>query len=221
MMTDPATPREVEIKLEVDPADASRLAELPVFSGEGEHLRQISVYFDTPKSKLRRNGWVLRVRQTDGRFIQTIKRSGRSPIPVEREEWEEEVGGLKPDLKAIARTPLADLVKRRQFVQQRQTPWADGVAKVRGHVRGRGAVLPRRLEQVGPFVDPGQFGRFKMRPAALLRRAHCLARVHSAWLRRRLRSQPFPFDPQQNQFPLDGSFHAVQPLRNLPVRVAC
>jgi len=116
-MTDPAGPREVEIKLDIDPANASRLAELPSFSGDAEHQRQISVYFDTPKSKLRRNGWVLRVRQVDDRFVQTIKRSGPSPIPVDREEWEAEVGGLEPDLKAIAKTPLGDLVKPRQFNQ--------------------------------------------------------------------------------------------------------
>jgi triphosphatase len=116
-MTDPAGPREVEIKLDIDPANASRLAELPSFSGDAEHQRQVSVYFDTPKSKLRRNGWVLRVRQVGDRFVQTIKRSGPSPIPVDREEWEAEVGGLEPDLKAIAKTPLGDLVKPRQFNQ--------------------------------------------------------------------------------------------------------
>lgn len=116
-MADPAAPREIEIKLDIDPADAWRLAELPPFSSDADHKRQISVYFDTPKSKLRRNGWVLRVRQADGHYVQTIKRSGPSPIPVEREEWEEEVGGLEPDLKAIAKTPLGGLVKARQFKQ--------------------------------------------------------------------------------------------------------
>ena len=109
--------REVEIKLDIDPADASQLAGLPLFSGDADHQRQITVYFDTPKAKLRRNGWVLRVRQVDGRFIQTIKRSGASPIPIERDEWEDEVKGLKPESKAIAKTPLADLVKPRQFDQ--------------------------------------------------------------------------------------------------------
>lgn len=109
--------REVEIKLDIDAAHASKLSVLAAFSGEAQHQRQISVYFDTPKSKLRRNGWVLRVRQVDGRFVQTIKRSGASPIPVERDEWEEEVSALKPDPKAIAKSPLAELVKARQFRQ--------------------------------------------------------------------------------------------------------
>lgn len=109
--------REVEIKLDIDPADASQLAELALFGVEADHRRQISVYFDTPKSKLRRNGWVLRVRQANGRFVQTIKRSGGSPIPFDRDEWEAEVGGLRPEAKAIGKTPLGDVVKPRQFRQ--------------------------------------------------------------------------------------------------------
>ena len=108
--------REVEIKLDIDPVRASELAELESFSSEADHQRQISVYFDTPKAKLRRNGWVLRVRQVDDRFVQTIKRSG-GPIPIEREEWEAEVKGLRPESKAIEQTPLGDVVKPRQFRQ--------------------------------------------------------------------------------------------------------
>lgn len=109
-----ALAREVEIKLDIDPADAALLAS---FMGDADRKRQVSVYFDTPKAKLRRNGWVLRVRHVDGRFIQTIKRSGPSPIPIERQEWEEEVEQLEPDSKVIARTPLAEIVKARQFRQ--------------------------------------------------------------------------------------------------------
>lgn len=130
---------EAEIKLDIDPADASRLAGLPVFEGEADHKRQISVYFDLPKGKLRRNGWVLRVREADGRFIQTIKRSGPSPIPVERDEWEEEVGGLSPDLKAIARTPLADVVRARQFGELRAVCRCDVDRTTRIITSGKGS----------------------------------------------------------------------------------
>jgi inorganic triphosphatase YgiF len=116
-MGNSALTREVEIKLDIDPANASRLAAFHSMSGEADHQRQISVYFDTPKGKLRRNGWVLRVREVDGRFTQTIKHSGAGPIPIDRDEWEEAVGGLKPELKAISKTPLAEVVKARQFRQ--------------------------------------------------------------------------------------------------------
>jgi triphosphatase len=115
-MRDSASAREVEIKLDIAPADAPQLDSLSWFSSDADHQRQISVYFDTPKAKLRRNGWVLRVREVDGRFTQTIKRSG-GPIPIERDEWEQEVDGLNPEMKAIARTPLADVLKGRQFRQ--------------------------------------------------------------------------------------------------------
>ena len=115
-MRDSAPAREVEIKLDIAPADAPQLDSLSWFSSDADHQRQISVYFDTPKAKLRRNGWVLRVREVDGRFTQTIKRSG-GPIPIERDEWEQEVDGLNPEMKAIARTPLADVLKGRQFRQ--------------------------------------------------------------------------------------------------------
>lgn len=138
-MTEPAPPREVEIKLDINPADAARLAELPIFSEAGERKRQVSVYFDTPKSKLRRNGWVLRVRQVDGRYIQTIKRSGSSPIPIERDEWEEEVGGLEPDATAIAKTPLANVLNSRQVRQLEAVCRCDVDRSTRTITNGRGS----------------------------------------------------------------------------------
>ena len=107
-MSGSSSAREVEIKLDIAPDDASKLDAIPLLSGEADHQRQISVYFDTPKGKLRRNGWVLRVREVDGCFTQTIKHSAAGPIPIERDEWEEVVGGLEPELKAISKTPLAE-----------------------------------------------------------------------------------------------------------------
>lgn len=130
---------EVEIKLDVDAANASRLAAVGAFSGEASHQRQVSVYFDTPKAKLRRNGWVLRVRQVDGRFIQTIKHSGASSIPVEREEWEEEVAGLAPDQKATAKTPLAAILKAAQFRQLAPICRCDVDRSIRKISNGKGS----------------------------------------------------------------------------------
>lgn len=107
--------REIELKLEIDPAQAWRLAEHPLFRGEPRRQRQISVYFDTPRQKLRRHGWVLRVRQTDGKFVQTIKRVGDAAGLFDREEWEAEVTSLAPDFGAIEMTPLRELIKARQM----------------------------------------------------------------------------------------------------------
>ena len=113
----PTEAREVELKFDIDPDHVSKLAKLSYFSEAAEPKRQISIYFDTPKEKLRRNGWVLRVRQRDGKFIQTAKRSIEAAGLFDREEWEFEVDGPDPDRRAIAKTPLGAIVKARQFHQ--------------------------------------------------------------------------------------------------------
>ena len=107
--------REVELKLVVDPDHAVRLHELGLLEDDYVHQRQISVYFDTPKHKLRRSGWILRVRQANGGFVQTVKHSANGVGLFDRGEWESEVGELKPDPKAISKTPLGDVIKPRQM----------------------------------------------------------------------------------------------------------
>jgi inorganic triphosphatase YgiF len=107
--------REVELKLVIDPNHAARLRGLGVREDDDAQQRQVSVYFDTPKQKLRRQGWVLRVRQANGGFIQTIKRSSNGAGLFDRGEWESKVGELKPDPKAVAKTPLADVIGPRQL----------------------------------------------------------------------------------------------------------
>ena len=109
--------REVELKFDIEPDQVPLLAELPEFAGEADHQRLISVYFDTMKGKLRRNGWVLRVRQSDGQFVQTIKRSGEAAGLFDRDEWEAGVSALAPDPKAVAKTQLSSVVKARQVRQ--------------------------------------------------------------------------------------------------------
>lgn len=106
--------REVELKLDIDPAQVSRLLQLPAFNEGIDRRNYVTVYFDTPKRKLRRNGWVLRVRQSGDRFVQTIKRSEASAGLFDRDEWEAEVQTLTPEHAAIDKTPLGELVKSRQ-----------------------------------------------------------------------------------------------------------
>lgn len=107
--------REIELKLEIDPDDLGRLASLPMLSGPPRIERQISVYYDTPKGRLRRHGVLLRVRQHDGGWTQTIKRTNDGAGLFARDEWESEVQGLNPDLQAIRNSPLKELIKPRQF----------------------------------------------------------------------------------------------------------
>jgi inorganic triphosphatase YgiF len=63
-----------------------------------------TTYFDTRKHKLKRRGLSLRVRQADGKHIQTIKKA--SGAQFSRGEWETEIAGRTPDLGQANGTPL-------------------------------------------------------------------------------------------------------------------
>lgn len=107
--------REVELKLEIDPAHAARLRSHPLFRGEPRRQRLVSTYFDTPKRKLRKNGWILRVRQVGEGWVQTIKKGEEGAGLFDRKEWEVPVEGPQPDREAIAATPLKELLGARQL----------------------------------------------------------------------------------------------------------
>jgi inorganic triphosphatase YgiF len=101
--------REVELKLELDCADVGRFARLEALNGfESAAADQVAVYYDTPKSALRRAGFSLRVRRSGGRFVQTMKlhRPGGGAL-LDRPEWEQPVDDMAPDLAALEATPLA------------------------------------------------------------------------------------------------------------------
>jgi inorganic triphosphatase YgiF len=70
-----------------------------------------STYFDTRKHKLKRRGLLLRVRQTDGKHIQTIKQT--SGAQLGRGEWETEIGSRTPDLDEANGTPLERLASNK------------------------------------------------------------------------------------------------------------
>ena len=51
------------------------------------------------------------MRRSGDRFVQTVKRRrGKSAGLFVRQEWEAEVVGLAPDVKALRRTPLKALL---------------------------------------------------------------------------------------------------------------
>ncbi|MGI4877888.1 MAG: inorganic triphosphatase, partial [Janthinobacterium lividum] len=94
------TEREVELKLEISPADLDRItaAVLRMGSPAGD-TTLTSVYFDTPDQALWRGGLSLRVRHDGHRRIQTVKADGGSSAGVfDRPEWEFEIDGDTPDL---------------------------------------------------------------------------------------------------------------------------
>ncbi|MBR0908029.1 CYTH and CHAD domain-containing protein [Bradyrhizobium liaoningense] len=92
---------EIELKLGVDADLMAHFNAAPVIAaharnkGSRKHLK--SVYYDTPKRTLRRNGLSLRVRQSGARFVQTVK-TDAADDPLRRGEWEASVPSLTPDL---------------------------------------------------------------------------------------------------------------------------
>ena len=105
--------KEIELKLEFDPADAARLASHPALqAGPAPHEQQqlISTYFDTPDGALHKAGVYLRVRENGGHIVQTIKTAKSKTELIERLEWEREIASRNPDLDGVEDTPLKPLL---------------------------------------------------------------------------------------------------------------
>jgi len=106
-------PKEIELKLEFDPADAPRILAHPILAsshGAPETRELISIYYDTGDDVLRRAGVFLRVRATGDGYVQTIKTAPSEADFFERGEWEQAVPSHEPDLSAAEGTALAPLL---------------------------------------------------------------------------------------------------------------
>ena len=105
-------PKEIELKLEIGPADLARLHAHPLL-GDGTQRTLRSTYYDTPDLVLRKAGVSLRVREADGRFMQTIKSPNGHAGLFNRSEWKQEVKGRDIDLIAARNTALEPLLSVR------------------------------------------------------------------------------------------------------------
>jgi inorganic triphosphatase YgiF len=108
-------PKEIELKLEVPPANLPRLAKIPhlrALKTPAKSATEISVYFDSKNRKLHKKGLMLRVRRVRDRYVQTIKSAGHSDL-FERDEWESEIDGAMPDLRLAQGTALEPLLSRK------------------------------------------------------------------------------------------------------------
>lgn len=100
--------REVELKFELKGDDAPLVPKLPILAdADGSTQQQLTVYYDTRKGQVRREGFSLRVRSTASGFVQTVKRLGSAAALFARDEWEQGVASIEPDPEAIGQTPLA------------------------------------------------------------------------------------------------------------------
>jgi inorganic triphosphatase YgiF len=115
--------KEVELKLELDPADVPRIKSAPLLAaeslGQSEEQHLVSTYFDTPDLALSKAGVFLRVREKDGRYFQTVKAMQSKAELIDRFEWEQEIAGPAPDLKVVDGTPLHSLLTRARRGQLR------------------------------------------------------------------------------------------------------
>lgn len=94
---------EIELKLEVDPDDLPLLRADHVLAGaKARSNHQVTVYYDTPGTILKKHGLTLRVRSVGGKFIQTVKPISDSVGLVAREEIECEIESMTPDLKQLS-----------------------------------------------------------------------------------------------------------------------
>jgi triphosphatase len=111
---EPARPtKEIELKLEFDPADAARIVSHPALKASltpPEERDLVSVYFDTADFALRKAGVYLRVRDTGTHYVQTIKSLKSEAAPMERDEWERDITSPRPELGAAEGTALAPLL---------------------------------------------------------------------------------------------------------------
>ena len=107
------TPREIELKLEVDPRDVARLkrqlSRLCVTEPVVRTL--VSVYFDTARWTLREHRLSLRVRRVGRQYVQTVKSAaGAAAGFYDRAEWEHPTHGPKPELSWTVETALGPLL---------------------------------------------------------------------------------------------------------------
>ena len=105
---------ETEIKFRMPKRNlgaSSRLTVPGCKIGKRSESDLLSTYFDTRKQKLKRRGLLLRVRRTDGKHVQTIKKT--SGAQFGRGEWETEIAGRTPDLGEANGTPLQRLASKK------------------------------------------------------------------------------------------------------------
>jgi triphosphatase len=113
--TVPGPHKEIEIKLELTPANLPDLKKISLLRAVKPTLKgasQVSVYFDTNKQELRKKGLMLRVRREGRHHTQTIKATTNAG-QFERDEWEAEIAGNDPDLDQANGTALEPVLSRK------------------------------------------------------------------------------------------------------------
>jgi inorganic triphosphatase YgiF len=131
---------------------SSRLALPGTKIGKRSESDLLSTYFDTAKQKLKRRGLLLRVRRTDGKYVQTIKNT--SGAQFGRGEWETEIGDGAPDLGEAGGTPLQRLASKK--LRRKLKPiFSTKVHRITVPVRTRRSELELAIDR-GTIIAPGR-----------------------------------------------------------------
>ena len=115
-------PREIELKLLINPQHIPRLWRHPLLAA---HTREklstqqlLSIYYDTPDLVLHRNKIAVRLRRVGKRWIQTVKMEGRVAAGLhERPEWEQETTENTLDFQALPDTQLREFFAHERLRQ--------------------------------------------------------------------------------------------------------
>ena len=107
---------EIELKLRIAPQDCDALMQHPILNMPNtsqpfsEYL--VSTYFDTDDQRLSQHGYALRIRESQGRFIQTVKSAGIYQDDLHhRHEWEHEINTHTPDISLLEDIELKNTLK--------------------------------------------------------------------------------------------------------------
>jgi triphosphatase len=97
---------EIELKLSIDPAHVDLLYQHPLLmQAKNRPISEllISRYFDTADLRLRNQGLSLRLREAEGRMIQTLKTAGQQIGELHhRHEWEQPIQSTLPNIQAFS-----------------------------------------------------------------------------------------------------------------------
>lgn len=142
---------EIEVKLEADGAAARRLLDARwlqrLEAAPAKRERLLSVYYDTRKRALRREGISLRVRGSGGKRVQTVKAGARGSCgPFCREEWEHELPGRQPDLDGAQKTAL-DRFKLKKLRRKLRPVFTTDIERIAVPLRWDGSEIELAIDR--------------------------------------------------------------------------
>ncbi|WFU18380.1 CYTH and CHAD domain-containing protein [Bradyrhizobium sp. CB3481] len=150
---------ETEVKFRVPRRNIAALAHLKIPGSrmaERSESDLTSTYFDTRKRKLKRHGLVLRVRQTGGKYIQTIKKVSAG---LDRGEWETEIKDGSPDLGEADGTPLEEIASKKLRRKLRPV-FKTSVRRITLPIRSKGSEIELAVDR-GEITVRGRSSRIE------------------------------------------------------------